>query len=298
MTRQTALDDLKSVLTGTARAMTNEPEVEVGYTADAPALVGKTIKVPMPPRGLPYDRVAEARGFADAAALRIKHHSEKLHAAVRPVEPIAAACFDAMERARVEALGARAMAGVRENLSAALQVRLRSDPITRAQNRDDVPVSTAIELILRQGLTGDAPPDSAAHGLSMVSDWIAADAGPDLSALSLLIDNQKAFGEMARQALRHLDLILGDEPLDGGADDQDDGDEQDQSDDADSGDEEQSGSAAQAQARVEQQEGDSGESEEGEVDVDGIDDDDSDAGSGPLPRTWARTRGWGGGGRR
>src|SRR3546814_9873374 len=93
----------------------------------SPAQVGKAIKVPTPSRTLPADQVAEARGFADSYALRMKHHSEKLHAAARPAEPLAAAAFDAMERARIEALGARHMDGMRGNLAASLAMRVRSE---------------------------------------------------------------------------------------------------------------------------------------------------------------------------
>ncbi len=271
MTRQTALDDFKSVLTGTARALTAEPELEVGYTADAPSMAGKVIKVPMPPRGLPLEQVAEARGFADGFALRLKHHNEGTHRTGRPREPLAAACFDAMESARVEALGARSMAGMRENLSASLAMRMRSDPISRATSRDDVPVSTAMELMVRQALTGDAPPKGTAAGLALVEEWIAGSAGADLAALSLLIDDQHGFAQIARQALRHLDLIQGDEPMDEGAEGQDDN--EDQPDDSDKGDEEQSSGAADAQARVERREGEAGEDQDGEVDADDMDGD-------------------------
>ena len=131
MTAQSPLDDLKTALSSVARAVTRDPEVEVGFTADAPVQIGKAIKVPTPSHTLPRDQVAEARGFADAYALRMKHHSEKLHTAARPSEPLAAVAFEAMERASVEALGARNMAGMRANLSASLAMRMRSDPISR-----------------------------------------------------------------------------------------------------------------------------------------------------------------------
>src|SRR3546814_13653067 len=88
----------------------------------------------------------------------MKHHSEKLHAAARPAEPLAAAAFDAMERARIEALGARHMDGMRGNLAASLAMRMRSDPISRAQNRADVPISNAPEPMLRGALTRGAGP--------------------------------------------------------------------------------------------------------------------------------------------
>lgn len=287
MARPTPLEDFKSVLTGTARALTREAELEVGFTADGPSMAGKAIKVPMPGRDLPSAQVAEARGHADGFALRLMHHDADQHARERPSDALAAACYDAMERARVEALGARAMAGMRDNLSASLAMRMRSDPISRAQSGDDVPLSTAMELVVRRALTGAVAPEVAAAGLAMVDDWIGDHAGADLDALSSVIDDQHAFGKMAWQALRHLDIIKGDEPLDDGApDDDDDGDERDSESEQEQ--EEQAGGAAEAEARVEQQKGDPGETEDGEVDVDGMDDDaDGDPGDdgddAPMP---------------
>src|ERR671917_1703341 len=107
------IEQFRQVLTGASRAIAREPEVELGFTADAPVSSGKTIKAPMPGRNLPEREVAEARGFADAAALRLRHHNSALHAKNSPGDETARAVFNAAEQARVEALGARAMAGVR-----------------------------------------------------------------------------------------------------------------------------------------------------------------------------------------
>ncbi len=219
MSGQSPLDDFKTALSSVARAVTRDAEVEVGFTADAPVQIGKQIKVPTPSRTLPADQVAEARGFADGYALRMKHHSDTVHAAARPVEPLAAAAFDAMERARVEALGARNMAGMRANLRASLAMRMRSDPISRAQDRGEVPISSALELMLREALTGEQAPQGTETGLSLVREWISQDAGADLTALAMLIDDQAAFAETARLALRHLDLMQADDPLEEGAED-------------------------------------------------------------------------------
>ena len=264
MTNPSPLDDLKTALSSVARAVTRDPEVEVGFTADAPALIGKAIKVPTPSRTLPADQVAEARGFADAYALRMKHHSEKLHAAARPAEPVAAAAFDAMERARIEALGARHMAGMRGNLAASLAMRMRSDPISRAQTPDDVPISSALELMLREALTGDEAPQGTENGLSLVRDWISKEAGGDLTALSMLLDDQAAFAETAKLALRHLDLIYSDEPVEEGAED---------------GGEENDTEAEESQEEQESEEGGSGESQveaRAEMAGDQADDGDTD----------------------
>ena len=105
MTTETPLDRFKSVLGGATRALSDEAEVELAYTADAPTQSGKHIKVPMPARSLPADQVAEARGFADGFALRLKHHDSALHNRSAPHDAVARAVFDAVESARVEALG-------------------------------------------------------------------------------------------------------------------------------------------------------------------------------------------------
>jgi cobaltochelatase CobT len=265
VTEQTPLEAFKSVLTGTARAMAQEPEVELAFTADAPTQVGKNFRVPMPGRSLPVEQVAEARGFADGMALRLRHHSDALHSAQRPGDPIAGAVFDAVEAARVEALGARSMAGVRANLSHALEMRMRSDPIARAQAADEVPLSSAIGLLVRERLTGDAPPAAALAGLDMVRGWIEEKGGADLDALGLALDDQAAFAALAQKLLADLELVNANDQLDPtDTGDEDESEEEDGSDQSEDEGEE-GDSQAQMEARAEQSEGDGEEGEEQET---------------------------------
>ena len=199
MADNSPLENFKQVLTGTARAIAHEPEVELAFTADAPTQSGKNFRVPMPGRSLPPEQVAEARGFADSFALRLKHHDAGRHAALRPHEPIAGAAFDAIETARIEALGARAMAGVKGNLAHSLEMRLRTDPISRAQAADEVPLSTALALLVRERLTGESVPAIAVPGVDLVRSWIEEKAGGDLDALGLALDDQSAFAALRSQ---------------------------------------------------------------------------------------------------
>jgi cobaltochelatase CobT len=277
MSDQTPLEQFKSVLTGTARALAHEPEVELAFTADAPTQVGKNFKVPMPGRLLPPEQVAEARGFADSFALKLKHHNAARHAALRPSEAIAGAAFDAVENARVEALGSRNMAGVAANLGYALDLKLRTDPISRAQAADEVPISTALSLIVRERLTGLAVPAAAAEGVDMLRGWIEEHAGSDLDALGLALDDQSAFAALTQSMLEHLNLTEGDiDPSDADEGGEDADDEQDQ--DGDSEDEGE-GEAGQADARGEPQDG---EGEETEADYDQQDMDDEDGADGEM----------------
>ena len=281
MAEHPPLEALRLVLGGAARAMAHEPELELGFSSDAPSMLGKSLKVPMPGRALPREQVAEARGFADAYALKLRHHNVAAHARTAPQEAIARAVYDAVEQARVEALGSRSMAGVRDNLTSALEMRLRSDPLTRARNRDEVPLSTAVALLARERLTGEPPPEAARSGLAMVQDWIEEKAGKDLDALALAIDDQRAFGRLATRLLEDLDLIEGEiEPTDEqDQGDQGEGEEQDQGESEDDGTEEQ-GAASDSQVEV-RGESDGESSEEGEsqmLDENSLTDSDSEMG--------------------
>jgi len=261
------LEAFRQVLAGTARAIAREPEVELAFTAEGPSAQGKSVKVPMPGRNLPEREVAEARGFADAAALRLRHHNAALHARGAPADDIARAVFNAVEQARIEALGARAMAGVRANLGRATEMRMRTDPITRARSRAEVPLDTALGLLVRERLTGDAPPDAARAGLDFVAEWIEEKAGADLDALGLVLDDQAAFAQLATKLLQDLELVEGDSDADRDPDEGDEGEGGDQADgdEGEADDEDQPGGEGEAEVRVEQGEA-SDEDAEGEYD--------------------------------
>ena len=278
MTERSPLDAFKDVLSGAARSIARDAEVEVGFTADAPHMAGKAIKVPTPGRNLPADQVALARGFADANALKLRHHNTKVHAAAAPADATARAVYDAVEQARVEAIGARAMEGVRANLNHALDLRLKSDPLRRARNADEVPLSTALALKVRERLTGQAVPADAAAGMAMVEQWIEEKAGADLDALSMAIDDQRAFQKLAQAMLEHLQLVDSDIPPEtDDSDSQDEGeDEEQEQEEGDSGEDEAGDSDMNAEARAEDKGGDT---EEGETDYSDEFDADSEEGA-------------------
>ena len=289
MTTETPLDRFKAVLGGTARALAHEPEIELAFTADAPSQSGHHIKVPMPARTLPAEQVAEARGFADGFALRLRHHDAKVHSRLAPGDAVARSVFDAIEGARVEALGARGYAGITANLATALDLKLRADPITRARNRDEVPLSTALSLMVRERLTGAETSALAAPGLALVRDWIEEKAGADLDALGLAIDDQRAFATLATRLLEDLELIEGDmipdEADEGGAEDE--GTEEQQSDEGEEGESDGEQGQGEIEARGSERDAESEEgegAEQGEDDLQDMDGEPGDDGEeGMLP---------------
>jgi len=290
MAEQSPLDALRSVLAGTARAMAHEPELELSFTTDAPSASLKQLRVPMPGRNLPREQVAEARGFADGFALRERHHDARLHARGAPADANARAVFDAVEQARVEALGSRAMAGVRANLTSALEMRLRSDPLTRARTRAEVPLASALGLIVRERLTGEKPPIIAEGGLALVRDWIEEKAGSDLDALGLTLDDQGAFARLATRLLEDLELVEAQpeatDPEDSAGEE---GEEPDQGDEGEDGDQDQPGGQTDGQMDVRsdttaetEETGETRESEQGDFEGEGQEGDDGEDGMQPV----------------
>ena len=229
------IDLFRRALAGAARAIARDPEVEVIFASETAPASGKTARVPSPGASMQARLVAEARGAADSLALRLRHHNDRVHALSAPLDPDARAVFDALETARFEALGARTMEGVRDNLGELTEARIRGDAILRARSGDEVPLATAVGLLARQRLTGEAPPESARSGLELVASWIEEKAGAELDALALTIDDQAAFAKLSRRLLEDLDLSAApdetdeeaesggdeDEGEEGGADDSD-----------------------------------------------------------------------------
>jgi cobaltochelatase CobT len=200
------IDLFRRALAGAARAIAKDAEVEVVFASDNAPASGKTARVPSPGPGLEPRMVAEARGAADSAALRLRFHDPRLHARAAPADMDARAVFDSLELARVEALGARAMGGVKENLAQLAEARVRGDAIVRARNAEEVPLATALGLIARERLTGELAPRAAAAGLKLVAPWIEDKGAAELDALALTLDDQAAFAKLSRRLLEDLDL--------------------------------------------------------------------------------------------
>jgi cobaltochelatase CobT len=247
MSEESPADRFKSALAGASRAIAQDSEIEVNWTADAPSSTGGVFRVPMPGRSLPPEAAGQARGFADSFALKLRHHDDKLHMRHAPSEPVARACYDAVELVRYEALGAQRYSGMRGNLDAALMTRMSGDPITRAETPDQVPVQSALALLLREKLTGQPVPEAARAGVEMVRGWIEEKAGGDLEELASTIGDQQAFQNLSLDMLQHLELTRPEEieqpPEDSDDLDGDEETEEEQEGD-DSGEEQQSAEMA------------------------------------------------------
>lgn len=231
-------EPFKRALAHAARSLAEMPDLEVVFSGDGPQLLGKRAVLPHPPRDLNSKEAARIRGLADQMALRLAHHDAVAHARARPSSPDGQAAFESIEQARLEAIGANAMGGVRGNLTAALEARLEKQGLTRnvAMDRQSAPMAEILGLLVRERLTGDAPPEGAKALVDILRADIESKAGKDLDRLAAAIDDQATFARVTREILRDLDL--GEEMSDATeSSDEDDGeqDQQDQTSDEDPG---------------------------------------------------------------
>src|SRR5437764_7285496 len=123
MKSENPAEPFKRAVQTAVRAIAGEPELEVAFSAEPPTLRGKKARLPLPSRNLPPNEIAIVRGAGDAYALKLAYHEDKIHQQFRPHSADGAAIFEAAEQARVEAIGALAMKGVADNLTANLDAR-------------------------------------------------------------------------------------------------------------------------------------------------------------------------------
>src|SRR3990170_2377410 len=97
----------KRAVTLAMKAISGDPELTVSFSGDSPSLSGNKARLPQVGHAPDATEIAVTRGVADAFSLRLANHDDALHARYRPPGKLARAVFEAVEQARVEAIGAR-----------------------------------------------------------------------------------------------------------------------------------------------------------------------------------------------
>ena len=221
------VEPFKRAVTATLRAIAENDEIEVSYGSEGAGIHGSRARLPLPSRELPLKEVGQIRGMADSLALRVRHHDERLHAARAPKGQDARALFNAVELARIEALGARRMVGVARNLNDALERECEARGFAKVQHREQASLADAVRLMLRERFTGAAAPEPGRRIVDLWRDEIESKAGADFRKLAETIGDQAAFAIAARRLIAHLDLA---EDWDGGDEDQEQASSEDRSD--------------------------------------------------------------------
>ncbi|HWM47810.1 MAG TPA: cobaltochelatase subunit CobT [Xanthobacteraceae bacterium] len=233
-------EPFKRAVSGCLRAIARHPELEVAFAAERPGLAGSKARLPEPARKLTAEEAAIVRGHADSIALRVACHDAGIHRRLSPGSQQGRAVFEAVEQARVEAIGARRMQGVAQNLTAMLDDRFHRGKYDEITDRADAPIEDAVALMVRERLTGQAPPAAARKLVELWRGFIEERAGRDLDKLEKVIEDQRRFGDAVHDLLESLEM--GD---DRGREDEEN--EEDESQDGQNDDKGQEGQASETE---------------------------------------------------
>ena len=269
------------------RALAGGKDHQVTY-AGTDSHIGKAdVRLPALPPTATAAQKASLRGAADGAALWLAHHNPITHKKHCPAPDGAKAIFEAAERARVEAIGARHMKGVGANLEAALNQRYENRQIDAPGSTDEAGIAEVVRLMLREQLTGAPPPKNLSMVMDLWRPWVRHRAGDVIDQLGDSLDDQSAFAELSRRLIGALESDLGDATSDQDNDSDNDDDQDDNGDSQSEQDGEQSAVGEDASDGDDSQAmddaGDAGATEDGEMmEAEGADDGSAD-GESPNP---------------
>jgi len=219
--KESPTEPFKRAVAGCMRALSRKPDLEISYAAERPGMAGGKARLPEPPRKLSAQDAAIVRGHADSIALRLACHDPAVHRRQMPSGQQGRAVFEAVEQARVEAIGARRMQGVAQNLGAMLDDKFHRGKFDDVTDRADAPIEDAVALMVRERLTGQQPPPAARKLVDLWRPFIEERAGKELNRLERLVENQRRFGDVIHDLLDSLEM--GDERArDSEEDDEDD----------------------------------------------------------------------------
>jgi cobaltochelatase CobT len=204
--KESPAEPFKRAVTGCMRALARKPDLEVAFAAERPGLMGGKARLPEPPRKLTRAEAAIVRGHSDSIALRLACHDAALHRRLQPTGQQARAVFEAIEQARVEAIGSRRMAGVAGNLGAMLDDKYHRGKFDQITDRSDAPLEDALALLVRERLTGQAPPAAAKKLVDLWRPMVEKAASRDLDRLDELIEDQRLFADVIHDMLDALDM--------------------------------------------------------------------------------------------
>ena len=206
---ESPVEPFKRALANAVRSLAQNPDLEIVYSGEAPGVQGDRAVLPHPPRDLTPEDAARIRGMADQMALRMSQHDPAIHARTRPASAEGQPVFDALEQARIEAVGANALDGVQANLKALHDAAWARRPFNPVEAQTAPPMADILAMLVRERLTGVEPPANARPLVDMYRSEIEARGGETLEKLGEVLGDQRAFGRLARSLLR--DLSMGDD---------------------------------------------------------------------------------------
>ncbi len=196
----------EDITTSAYRAVSGDAQGDVTYGGAVSAIAQNskrllrknktmTARLPAPKAEDPIDQQPHIRGAADSLALYRKYHDDAIQSGLNNEE--AQSLFSMLEQIRCEALGARQMDGVGQNIMASFE--------NIYQKKDVIEMDEGLCALAFENLSGQALGEVATHAANQVRLQIeqkfGAKAFDDLIAS---LDNQATFAKASEIFIRQL----------------------------------------------------------------------------------------------
>ena len=274
-------DALKRSISVCMRAIAGDHELEVSFAKDRPALAGNLARLPDLPKKLTRGDIAVTRGLGDSMALKRACHDLRVHTKLAPDGPQARAIYDAVEQARCEAIGSLRMTGVGDNIGSMLEDKYSRANFSEAKDRSEAPLEEAVAMLVREKLTGRAPPKSGERVVNLWRQWIEDKGGASLDRLADNLGDQHAFARLVREMLVSFEMAdeLSEDQQSDESDDEQENQPQGEEQSEEGGEDDQGGEDSQSdEAQADSDDEQAGETEAMDADADDMsDDEDADA---------------------
>lgn len=196
---------LRETMGAAMRALADSSDLSL-RTGDSPSLAGAQARLPawmFEPRP---GSIGALRGETDSLALRHQHHDRPLHLRLAPRGGASREIFDALERVRIEALGARRFAGVAKNLRDAAVARWHASDFARSPESLELSLREAVPMLARWHILGEEQPPDARALLQHQESSLDERVGPLVADLVHMVGDQRAYALVCRRLIAALAL--------------------------------------------------------------------------------------------
>lgn len=180
------LEYFKHATEATAKALSNDNELEIIFGSNSASITGKTINLPSPDvKDLNY-----IRGLSDTLTFKLRYQDNVLYNRLAPTEANALDIYKALEDARIEAMGTKDYIGCAKNIEHVL--------LHDAQKAEPN-IKDAIRFFAREVFTERKTPQS----INLTSYKFDKE---DFIDLKNSIDNQEEFAKLTYNIIEKMDL--------------------------------------------------------------------------------------------
>ncbi len=217
-TSEDPVESFKRASVATAKTLAGEADMDVVFSTDQSTSLSshpsstmakgqkQRVRLPLPSRALSAHDRALVRGSVDAAGLRMRFHDPKAFRRHAPAGDNARLVYEALEQARCEAIGAKAMPGIGENLGAVLFDRAKRQGYDHATERAQIPIADVMRLLAREALYGAPIPQNAVQAVALWRPWVEQRIGNHLGELPKLLNDADAYAQEVRKLLVAMNM--------------------------------------------------------------------------------------------